>query len=212
MTSFSSIAVETREGTGTGNARAVRVAGLVPGIVYGNNQEPTKISVDPKVLMKELTTPGFYSRIYDMSIAGKKEQVLAKEVQLHPVTDKPIHVDFMRVNKDAKLHVHVPVVFLNEDKSPGIKRGGVLNIVHHTLELICPVQSIPDRLEIDLTGTEIAHPIHLTDLNLPAGVVAAHPERDNTLGTIVAPTVAKEVEETTAAGGATAAPGGGSAS
>jgi len=171
--------------------------------------------VDPKALMKELTTPGFYSRIYDLSIAGAKEQVLPKAVQLHPVTDRPLHVDFMRVGKGSKLHVHVPIVFLNEDKSPGIKRGGVLNIVHHTLELICPVESIPDRLEIDLTGSEIGHPIHISIIQLPEGVIAAHPERDNTIGTIVAPTVAKEEPTETAApaaGGATAAPAAGGAS
>jgi large subunit ribosomal protein L25 len=174
---------------------------MVPGVVYGNNLDPQSIAVDPKVLMKELTVPGFFSRIYNIAIGGKKEQVLAKDVQLHPVTDHPLHVDFMRVHKDAKLHVYVPVAYLNEDKSPGIKRGGVLNIVHHTLELICPVQSIPDRLEIDLTDTEIGHPVHLESLKLPEGVVAAHPDRDNTLATIVAPTIVKDEEPAAAAEG-----------
>ncbi len=191
--------------SGTGGARAVRVSGMVPGIVYGNNKDPEMISMDPKALMTECLQPGFFSRLYSVSIDGKEQEVLAKAVQFHPVTDRPIHVDFMRISKGAKVHVFVPIVFVNEDKAPGIKRGGVLNIVHHNLELICPAQSIPEKLTVDLTGRDINQTIHLESLDLPDGVVAAHPDRDNTIATIVAPTVMEEAAEET-----TAAPGGGS--
>lgn len=191
--------------SGTGGARAVRVSGMVPGIVYGNKKDPEMISMDPKALMTECLQPGFFSRLYSVSIDGKEQEVLAKAVQFHPVTDRPIHVDFMRISKGAKVHVFVPIVFVNEDKAPGIKRGGVLNIVHHNLELICPAQSIPAKLTVDLTGRDINQTIHLESLDLPDGVVAAHPDRDNTIATIVAPTVMEEATEET-----TAAPGGGS--
>ncbi len=195
--------------SGTGGARAIRTSGMVPGIIYGNKKDPEMISIDPKALMTECLQPGFFSRLYSVSIEGKEQEVLAKAVQFHPVTDRPIHVDFMRVSKGAKVHVFVPINFINEDKAPGIKRGGVLNIVHHNLELICPAQSIPANLTIDLAGRDINQTIHLESLDLPEGVVAAHPERDNTIATIVAPTVMEE--ETPAATEATTAPGGGSA-
>jgi large subunit ribosomal protein L25 len=178
---------------------------MVPGIIYGNKKDPEMISIDPKALMTECLQPGFFSRLYSVSIDGKQQEVLAKDVQFHPVTDRPIHVDFMRISKDAKVHVSVPVVFINEDKAPGIKRGGVLIIVHHNLELICPAQSIPAKLTVDLTGRDINQTIHLDSLDFPAGVVAAHPERDNTIATIVAPTVEEETSATT---GGASAPGG----
>ena len=193
--------------SGTGGARAVRVSGMVPGIIYGNKIDPEMISIDPKALMTECLQPGFFSRLYSVAIDGKQQEVLAKAVQFHPVTDRPIHVDFMRISKDAKVHVFVPITFINEDKAPGIKRGGVLNIVHHTLELICPAQSIPEKLTVDLAGCDINQTIHLDTLNLPSGVIAAHAERDNTIATIVAPTVEQESSTTevaaTTAGGST---------
>lgn len=183
--------------SGTGGARAVRVAGMVPGIIYGDKQDPEMISIDPKALMTECLQPGFFSRLYSVALDGKQQEVLAKAVQFHPVTDRPLHVDFMRISKGSKVHVFVPITFINEDKAPGIKRGGVLNIVHHTVELICPAQSIPEKLTVDLAGCDINQTIHLDALNLPSGVVAAHADRDNTIATIVAPTV--EQESSTAA-------------
>jgi large subunit ribosomal protein L25 len=185
---------------------------LIPGIIYGNKKDPEMISIDPKALMAECMEPGFFSRLYSVAVDGKAEEVLAKDVQFHPVTDRPIHVDFMRISKGAKVHVFVPVVFINEDKAPGIKRGGVLNIVHHNLELICPAQSIPANLTVDLTGKDINQTIHLEGLTLPEGVIAAHPERDNTIATIVAPTVMEEEKpgETTEEAPATASGGGSS--
>ena len=199
--------------SGTGGARAVRTSGMVPGIIYGNKKEPEMIAMDPKVLMTECLQPGFFSRLYFVAVDGKEQEVLAKAVQFHPVTDRPIHVDFMRISKGAKVHVFVPVTFINDDKAPGIKRGGVLNIVHHNLELICPAHSIPEKLVVDLTGCDINQTIHLDSLALPSDVVPAHPDRDNTIATIVAPTVMEEekpAEEATAGGSASTPAGGGS--
>ncbi|MBM3632514.1 MAG: 50S ribosomal protein L25/general stress protein Ctc [Alphaproteobacteria bacterium] len=198
--------------SGTGGARAVRTSGMVPGIIYGNKKEPEMIAMDPKVLMTECLQPGFFSRLYSVALDGKEQEVLAKAVQFHPVTDRPIHVDFMRVSKGAKVHVFVPVTFINDDKAPGIKRGGVLNIVHHNLELICPAHSIPEKLVVDLSGCDINQTIHLDTLALPSDVVAAHPERDNTIATIVAPTVMEEEKpaDVATAGGTSAPAGGGS--
>jgi large subunit ribosomal protein L25 len=207
MSTTITLNASSRTLSGTGGARAVRGTGMVPGIIYGNKKDPEMISIDPKVLMTECLQPGFFSRLYSVAIDGKEQEVLAKAVQFHPVTDRPLHVDFMRISKGAKVHVFVPIAFINDDKAPGIKRGGVLNVVHHNLELICPAQSIPEKLTIDLAGKDINQTIHLEELNLPEGVVAAHPDRDNTIATIVAPTV---MEETSAASKDEAA-GGGSA-
>lgn len=186
--------------SGTGGARAVRASGRVPGIIYGNKKDPEMIALDPKALMTECLQPGFFSRLYSIAVDGEEQEVLAKDVQLHPVTDHPLHVDFMRVSKDARVNVFVPVTFMNEDKAPGIKRGGVLNVVHHNIELICPARSIPEKLTVDLTGRDINQTIHLDALTLPEGVIAAHPERDNTIATIVAPTVMEETSAESAGG------------
>lgn len=190
--------------SGTGGARAVRASGMVPGIIYGNKKDPEMIALDPKALMTECLQPGFFSRLYSIAVDGEEQEVLAKDVQLHPVTDQPLHVDFMRVSKDARVNVFVPVIFINEDKAPGIKRGGVLNVVHHNIELICPAHSIPEKLTVDLTGRDINQTIHLDALTLPEGVIAAHPERDNTMATIVAPTVMEETSAGAPSGGGSA--------
>ena len=208
MVTTTTLNASQRTLSGTGGARAVRAAGMVPGIIYGNDKAPEMISVDPKALMAECLQPGFFSRLYSVAVDGKPQEVLAKDVQFHPVTDRPIHVDFMRVSKGAKIHVFVPITFINEDKAPGIKRGGVLNVVHHNIELICPAQFIPEKLTVDLSGRDINQTVHIDALALPEGIVAAHPERDNTIATIVAPTVMEETPvEATAAGGASGSAG-----
>jgi large subunit ribosomal protein L25 len=211
MSTTITLNASSRTLSGTGGARAIRSSGMVPGIIYGNKKDPEMISIDPKVLMTECLQPGFFSRLYSVAVDGKEQEVLAKAVQFHPVTDRPLHVDFMRISKGAKVHVFVPITFINDDKAPGIKRGGVLNVVHHNLELICPAQSIPEKLTVDLTGKDINQTIHLEELNLPEGVIAAHPDRDNTIATIVAPTVEEEKPATPTDEAAAATPGGGSA-
>jgi large subunit ribosomal protein L25 len=175
-----------RTKTTTGAARAVRNSGMVPAIVYGGKAEPQKISVDYKQLLKECQKAGFFSRIYNIELNKNVEQVIARDLQLHPVHDTPIHVDFQRVTKDSKINVHVPLYYINEDKATGIKLGGILNVVVHSLEVVCSPNSIPEKFEVDLTGMGMNHSIHLDSIKLPEGVKIAHPERDNTIATIVA--------------------------
>lgn len=199
MSSVLTIEAQIRQAHGTAGARTTRREGLVPGVVYGQNKENQFISIDPRSIEKELYKPGFFSRLFDLSIEGKSQFVLVKDVQLHPVKDVPMHIDFMRVAKDSKIHVNVPVLVINDDKAPGVKKGGMVNVVHHTLEVICPADSIPSELVVDLTGIEAGQAVHLTDIKLPKGVVAAHPDRDNTLVSIVAPAGTKADAEAEAA-------------
>lgn len=200
------IQVTSRQANGTGFARAVRREGKVPGVVYGAGKEPLTIAVAEKELLLESTSGHFFSKVFQLEIDGKKQSAIAKALQLHPVTDRPIHVDFMRIDKDSKVHMFIPIEFLNEDKSPGVKRGGVVNAIVHTLELICPANAIPEKLTVDLTGLEIGQSLHLDVLKLDKGVSVAHPERHNTLVTIVAPSAI--VEETPVEAAAPAAEGG----
>lgn len=184
MTSVETIVVQSRAASGTGPARAVRREGSVPGVIYGNNQAPQHIAVEPRVLVKEMHKSGFFSRLFTLSLDGQEQLVLAKDIQLHPVSDHPLHVDFQRVNKDSKIKVNVPLTFVNDEKAPGVKKGGAVNIVHHRLEVTCLAVSIPEQIIIDLGKLEMHQGIHIKDLNLPAGVTPVTQE-DLTLVTIV---------------------------
>lgn len=195
MTATPQLEVQVREKTGKGAARALRRDGRVPAVLYGGKEVPAHFSLDPIQLDKELQKTGFLSKIFEISLDGKKERALPRDVQFHPVTDRPLHVDFFRITKGEKITVSVPLHFINELESPGIKRGGVLNTVVHNLEVIADVDHIPSEIEIDLTGLEIHDTIHLESLKLPENVVAANPERDNDIANIVAPTIMKQVEE-----------------
>ena len=191
----SQLDVQAREKIGKGAARELRRDGRVPAVLYGGKDEPVHFSLDPNQLKKELHSTGFMSKIYEFPLGGKKERALARFVQFHPVSDLPLHVDFFRVTKGAKINVSVPITFANEAASPGLKRGGVLNIIVHSLEVIADVDHIPSHIEIDLTGLDIHDTVHLPSLKLPENVVAAHPERDNDIANIVAPTIMKQTEE-----------------
>lgn len=201
--------VRLRESTGKGSSRALRRDGRVPAVLYGGTEVPVHFSLEPIQLDKEIHQTGFLSKIYEIALNGKKEKALARTVQFHPVTDRPLHVDFLRVSKDGKITVAVPLSFINEANSPGIKKGGVLNILIHNLEMTSDIAHIPSSIEVDLTGLEIHDTIHLANLKLPKGAIPAHPERDNDIANIVAPTVMKKtageeetsVETTTAEGG-----------
>lgn len=195
MAIASQLEVQPRQNTGKGAARALRREGRVPAVLYGGSEAPLHFSLDPIQLDKELHQTGFMSKIFDFTFNGKKERALARDVQFHPVTDLPLHVDFFRVTKGAKVTVAIPLTFINEASSPGLKRGGVLNILLHNLEIISDIDHIPSHVEIDLAGLDIHDTVHLKDLKLPEGVVAAHPERDNDIANIVAPTVMKQTEE-----------------
>ena len=199
-----------RERAGKGAARATRRAGQVPGVVYGAKEPPVLIALDPKLLKQYVGHSGFFTRLVDIQLDGKNHRVLPRDVQYHPVTDQPVHVDFMRVSKDAKVTVAVPVVFVNEGQSPGLKKGGVLNVVRHEVELVCPVESIPNSLTIDLAGKDIGDSIHISHIPLPDGVRPTITDRDFTVATVAAPTVQTE-EEIKPAAAAEGAPAAGAA-
>ena len=196
MSEVTSIDVAARDRAGKGAARATRRQGLVPGVIYGNKQTPVGIAVDPRRLWAEMNRPGFFTRLFDLSVNGTVERVLCRDVQRHPVNEQPVHVDFLRVGAESKVHVHVPVHFINQDKSPGLKRGGVLNVVLHELEVIARADAIPHALTIDLTGLDIGTSVHLSQLTMPPGVTAVVHEKNPTVATIAAPTVAAAADAT----------------
>jgi len=198
MAQANALQAEERQGTGTGVARALRREGKIPGIIYGGKDEPLSIAIDLKNVNLELQRPGFFSRVYTVDMGKSKVQVIARDVQFHPVTDIALHVDFQRVDKDSKIHVSIPVEYINEDKAPGIKLGGMLNIIIHNLEVVCPAHSIPEKITIDLTGMNINQSVHLDSIELPSGVKAAHASRDYTLVTIVPPSGSEEESQETA--------------
>ncbi len=171
--------------SGKGGARAERREGRVPGTLYGDKKEPETISVDYRAINLQLHTGHFQSTIFVLDVDGKKTRVIPRAVQLDPVRDFPIHVDFLRLGKDALVTVEVPVRFLNEAASPGLKRGGVLNIVRHEIQVRCRSDAIPDHFDIDLTGLEIGDAVHISALKLPEGVKPTITERDFTVATIV---------------------------
>ncbi len=200
------LAAELRTGTGKGAARAARRAGRVPGIIYGTKAEPVLISVEPRALMDRLDKPGFYTHIFEIEIGGKKHRTLAREVQFDPVSDRPIHVDFMRFGPDTRVSVGVPVKFRNHAESPGLKRGGVLNVVRHTIEMRCRPDGIPEFIMCDLSGLDIGNSLHIESVELPPGVELTI-KRNFTVATITAPTILVEVEETPAAAEGELVPG-----
>lgn len=178
---------ETRDRAGKGASRALRRDGRVPAVIYGGNEEPLAIHVEEKLLRKQLGTGHFLNSIVEIEVGGKTVRTLPKDVAFHPVTDRPVHADFLRLSANATVHVEVPVVFVNEAASPGLKRGGVLNIVRHELELVCEADKIPDDIQIDVTGLEVGASIHISHVKLPAGAKSAITDRDFTIATIVAP-------------------------
>jgi large subunit ribosomal protein L25 len=193
------INVQTRSLLGTGGARATRREGFIPGILYGNDQPAVALAIDPKALQKEMHKVGFFSKIFDITLDNVAQKVIARDVQLHPVTDQIVHVDFMRVSKDRKIHVTVPVIFTHEDKAPGLKKGGTLNILRHELELLCDFDKIPTNITISLEGFEINQSIHLEQVQLPEGVKPVLHGQESTLATILAPnTATEETSEKTA--------------
>ena len=175
---------EAREGVGKGSARLVRRNGKIPAVIYGDKQPPLPIAVDYKELYYKIHGGGFMTTIATIDVDGKKVQVLPKDYQLDPVRDVPLHVDFLRVGKDTIVTVNVPVHFVNEEKSPGIKRGGVLNVVRHEVEFHCPANAIPDFITVDLAGTDIGDSIHISAVTLPQGVKPVISDRDFTIATV----------------------------
>ena len=187
MSEALTLAAETRDRAGKGASRALRREGRVPAVVYGGKEQPLGIHVEERTLRRMLDTGHFSNSIVMVDVGGKAIRTLPKDVHFDPVSDRPLHVDFLRLAKDAKVEVAVPVKFVNEDDSPGLKRGGVLNVVRHELELVCDADKIPEDIEIDVTGLDLGDSIHISQVKLPDGSVSAITDRDFTIATIVAP-------------------------
>ena len=186
------LSAEARDRAGKGASRHLRREGRVPAVIYGANEEPTSIHIEEKGLVKVLRTGHFMNSTVVIDIGGATTLTLPKDVQFHPVTDRPLHVDFLRIGEHSMVAVNVPVRFINEEQSPGIKRGGVLNIVRHELELMVDASNIPDDIGVDLTGFDIGDSIHISAVKLPEGAKSVIDDRDYTVATIAAPSVSRK--------------------
>jgi large subunit ribosomal protein L25 len=186
---------ETRARAGKGASRALRREGRVPAVIYGEKKEPLSIHVEEKLLSKILSTGHFMNSVIMVEVGGKPTRTLPKAVDFHPVTSRPIHVDFLRIGEHAQVHVNVPVRFVDDEQAPGIKRGGVLNVVRHELELVCDAAKIPDEIVISLAGLDIGDAVHISQVDLPEGSKSAIEDRDFTVATVVAPSAMKSEED-----------------
>lgn len=207
MADIVELPAQTRDRAGKGPARAARRAGQVPGVIYGAKKDPNLISVEERLLNKLLHQGGFFSTLFDVKVDGKAERVLARDIQFDPVTDFPVHIDFLRVSAATSVHVDVTVHFINEEQCKGLTEGGVLNVVRHEVELICRADAIPQYIEIDLAGLDIGDGVHISMVKLPDGVHPAITDRDFTIATIAAPTVVREETAEAQAEGAEEAEG-----
>ena len=189
------LSAEPRERAGKGASRALRREGRIPAVIYGDKKEPLAIHVEERALNKLLGTGHFMNSLVLVEVNGEKARTLPKDVAFDPVTDRALHVDFFRLAKGAKVQVNVPVVFVNEEASPGLKRGGVLNVVRFELDLMCDADKIPDEIEIDVTGLEIGDSIHISHITLPEGSESTITDRDFTIAGVTAPSALKSSED-----------------
>ncbi len=187
MSETRTLSAQARDRVGKGAARATRREGLIPAVIYGGSKTPEAIAIDVPQMVRALNAGKFLSTVFMLDVAGKSTRVVPKDIQFHPVTDQPLHIDFLRVAKDATIAVAVAVRFINEDKSPGLKRGGVLNVVRHEVELEVPANAIPDELIADLEGLDINDSIHISAIALPDDAAPVIKDRDFTVATIAAP-------------------------
>ena len=190
MSETLTLSAETRDRVGKGASRALRREGRVPAVIYGNKADPVGIHVNERELMKLLNTGHFMNSV----VMVNGERTLPKDVAFDVVTDRPLHVDFLRISEHATVTVQVPIVFTDEEEAPGIKRGGVLNVVRHELELVVDAAEIPDQVEISLKGIEVGESIHISAVTLPKGAKSAITDRDFTIATVVAPSALKSTE------------------
>lgn len=191
MSEVLKLAAEPRERAGKGASRAIRRSGRVPAVIYGAGSAATPIHLEEKILVRQLSTGFFMNSIVEIDVDGVITRTLPRDVQFHPVSDRPIHVDFFRLSGDEKITVNVPVHFVDEEKSPGMKRGAVLNIVRHEVSVDCAPSAIPDQLEISLEGLDVGASIHISAVKLPKGVEPHILDRDFTIATMVAPSALK---------------------
>jgi large subunit ribosomal protein L25 len=205
MAETTKVVAKMRDRAGKGGARSSRRDGLIPAVIYGDKQPPMMIAVEPKSVEREMHKEGFFNHRVKIDVDGTTVDALPRDVQVDPVTDKPLHLDFLRIGPESIITVQVPVHFKNEVASPGIKRGGVLNIVMHEITVRTKPDLIPELFEVDLTGLEIGHSIHLSALNVAEGVRVVTRGKDPTVATIAPPTVAREATAEAGADGAAAA-------
>ncbi|MDB5395965.1 MAG: rplY [Rhodospirillales bacterium] len=214
MSDITTLVAQPRDRAGKGVARATRREGRVPAVIYGGKEPPVLIALELKDMARRAHGASFFTHLLEINVDGKKHRVLPRDVQFHPLKDHPIHVDFLRVATGATIEVAVPVEFINQEASPGLKRGGVLNIVRHEVELICPVEAIPEHITIDMTGFDVGDSVHIGQVKLPPGVTPAITDRDFTIATVTAPSGLKSADaaadaaeaETAAAAKAASAP------
>lgn len=187
MSDITQIDASLRSRVGKGSARAVRRAGKIPAVIYGNKQPAMSIELDERIIRKIIHEPGIFGRLLDIKVEGKPITILTRDIQMHPVTDEPLHMDMLRVGKTSTVAVAVPVEFINNELSPGLKNGGVLNVVRHEIELSCPAGDIPEKITIDLDGIKIGDTIHISAVTLPEGTVPTITDRDFTIATLQSP-------------------------
>jgi large subunit ribosomal protein L25 len=193
MSEVLTLEAEARDRVGKGASRAMRREGRVPAVIYGGKEPPLAIHVEEKLLMKRLETGHFMNSVVEIAVDGEVHRTLPRDVQFHVVSDRPVHADFLRIGADSTVTVEIPVRFVNEPASPGLKRGGVLNIVRHEIEMKVPADRIPEEIVVDLTGFDIGASIHVSSVALPEGAKPVI-ERDFTIATIVAPSGLKSEE------------------
>ncbi len=189
MAAIKQLAAVTRSGTGKGAARSVRREARVPGVIYGGGEKPEPISVDFKELDKHIYAGHFLTTIFDLEIEGRKERVLPRDYQLDVVTDRPVHVDFLRLRAGSRVRTAIPIHVVNREASPGVKKGGTVNLVLHTVELYSPADNIPEAVEVDISGLDFHGAVHIGDLKLPQGCRPTHTKGNSTIVTVVPPTV-----------------------
>jgi len=204
MPETTTLSAERRARAGKGAARATRRMGRVPGIIYGGDQEPILISLEPRELSRALAKRGFLATVAEVKVDDAVHRTLPRDVQYHPATDEPLHVDFMRVGVDTQVTVTVPVAFINQELSIGLRRGGILNIVRHGIALVCQVDNIPEQLVVDLDGLDIGDSVHISAVSLPPGSQVTITDRDFTIASIAASSAVRE--EAAAAASAPPAP------
>ena len=185
------LSAEKRERAGKGAARATRRSGRVPAVIYGDKKDSVMISVEPVELKKFIRTGGFFSTLLEIQAGSDKHRVIARDIQLDPVTDRPVHIDFMRVTKGVRIAVNVPIHYINEEESEGLKLGGVLNVVRHDVELLVSPEAIPEFIEVDMAPFIMGDSIHISAVTLPDGVSPTITDRDFTIATIAAPSSIK---------------------
>ncbi len=192
MTQIIALAATARDRAGKGTARATRRAGSIPAVIYGNKEKPVMIALDTTKFTREIHRPGFFTHLFDITVDGVTHRVLPRDVQLDPVYDRPLHADFLRVSDTTEITLKVPVEFVNVETCPGIKKGGILNIVRHDIEVFAKAADLPEKIIVDLAGFEVGSSIHISSVKLPEGVRPTITDRDFTVATIAAPTVKAE--------------------